>query len=384
MGTTAVRYWIRSIDPLSDDLLCASTGEPQRHPLSWQRNPAKEQKTSVIEQLARLKLASGIADQQAGHWEPTTTLGCKNPAISGFFTPLRYPGGKGRLGPWLAELMMHNRIAGGWYVEPYAGGAGAALFLLTHGYAEHIVINDVDPLVHAFWKAATTQTEKLVSLIEATPVTMETRLAQEAMAARPDGSSTLQLAYAAFFLNRTSRSGILRGGVIGGRSQAGNYRLDARYNTERLVTRIRRVGSLASQITVLGLDALELLSDIGPGLPRKTLVYLDPPYFTKGSQLYRNHYQLEDHAAIAAHVRTATYPVVVTYDDCQCIRSLYRDLPSTLFSLHYSTHLSRPKATEVLFYRNAGLPCAPKISRSLVVRAVAAKGITRRTRNVAG
>lgn len=338
----------------------------------------------MIDPLIRLEPRSGIADERAGHWERSTTLECKNPAVSGFFTPLRYPGGKGRLGPWLAELMMHNRIAGGWYVEPYAGGAGAALFLLTQGYAEHIVINDADPLVHAFWQAATTQTEELVSLIESTPVTMETRVAQEATAARPDGSSTLQLAYAAFFLNRTSRSGILSGGVIGGRTQTGHYRLDARYNTERLITRIRRVGSLAPQITVLGLDALELLSDIGPGLPRRTLVYLDPPYFTKGSQLYRNHYRLEDHAAIAAHVRTATYPVVVTYDDCQSIRSLYRDLASTRFSLHYSTHLSRPKATEVLFSKNVALPCAPRISRSLAVRGAPVNGTNRRARSVAG
>jgi DNA adenine methylase len=292
-----------------------------------------------------------------------------NPAISGFVTPLRYPGGKGRLGPWLAELMTHNRIAGGWYVEPYAGGAGAALFLLTHGFVEHVVINDADPLIHAFWHVATAHTDALVAMIESRPVTMETRVAQEAVASNPNGHSLVELAYAAFFLNRTSRSGILTGGVIGGRSQAGPYRLDARYNAERLVARIKKVGSLASQITVLGLDALDLLTDAGPGLPRNTLVYLDPPYCVKGSQLYRNHYQPEDHAAIAEHVLAATYPVVVTYDDCPRSRSLYRGLPHTRFSLHYSTHLSRPKATEVLFYRGVNLPSPPKMSRSLAVHA---------------
>jgi len=67
-----------------------------------------------------------------------------------FLTPLRYPGGKGRLGPWLAGLLEHNGLSGGWYIEPYAGGAGAALYLLTEGHVERIVINDADPVVRCF------------------------------------------------------------------------------------------------------------------------------------------------------------------------------------------------------------------------------------------
>ena len=49
------------------------------------------------------------------------------PSGGAFVSPLRYPGGKGRLGPWLAGLMRHNGISDGRYIEPYAGGAGAAI-----------------------------------------------------------------------------------------------------------------------------------------------------------------------------------------------------------------------------------------------------------------
>ena len=42
-------------------------------------------------------------------------------------SPLRYPGGKTVLAPFLQELLLENNLQGGIYAEPYAGGAGAAL-----------------------------------------------------------------------------------------------------------------------------------------------------------------------------------------------------------------------------------------------------------------
>ena len=164
-------------------------------------------------------------------------------------------------------------------------------------------------------------------------------------------------------MNRTNRSGILSAGVIGGKAQAGPWKLDARYNIEELCTRIARIGSLSEKITVLSLDAVDLLTYAAPGFPKSCLVYLDPPYYVKGSLLYRNHYQAEDHAAIAKCVAEADYPLVITYDDCQEIRELYKDFDSANFSLHYSTHRGRPKASELLFYRNLKLPFDPLVSR---------------------
>lgn len=280
-----------------------------------------------------------------------------------YATPLRYPGGKGRLGPWLAQVMQHNGIAGGWYVEPYAGGAGAALYLLTQGYVDHVVINDADPVIHAFWKAATERSDELVQKVRATPVTMETWEEQRAIVNSPNGRDTVEVGFAAFFLNRTNRSGILSAGVIGGKAQSGHWKLDARYNVESLCRRIVKVGTLSKQITVLCMDALDLLVDVAPGFPKTCLVYLDPPYYLKGSLLYRNHYRPGDHAAIAHCVATADYPVLITYDDCPEVRSLYRGLKSASFSLHYSTHQARVKTSEALFYRNLELPFEPRMTR---------------------
>lgn len=280
-----------------------------------------------------------------------------------FATPLRYPGGKGRLGPWLAELMRHNRISGGWYVEPYAGGAGAALFLLMQGYVDQIVINDADPAIYSFWKAVTNTPAQFLTLMRTTAVSIENWEKQRKVLANPDQFDTVEVGFAAFFLNRTNRSGILSAGVIGGKSQTGKWKIDARFNSSDLSSRIEKIGSMSKHISVLNMDALDLLTDVAPGFPDKCLVYLDPPYFVKGSLLYRNHYQPEDHASIAKCLETAKYPLVVTYDDCHEIRELYTNFSEANFSLHYSTHQSRPLTNEVLYFRNIELPFAPSMTR---------------------
>ncbi|MGP1666586.1 MAG: DNA adenine methylase, partial [Rhodanobacter sp.] len=159
--------------------------------------------------------------------------------VSGYFlSPLRYPGGKGRLGPWLGQVIEANDLQGGWYIEPYAGGAGAALYLLAQGFVEHIVINDVDPVIHAFWQAVTMHTDAFIDRVRNTPVTYSKRIQLQKVTAQPQNKSVLDVGFAAFFLNRTSRSGILGGGVIGGKAQDGPYKLNARYNKKNLIERI--------------------------------------------------------------------------------------------------------------------------------------------------
>jgi DNA adenine methylase len=267
------------------------------------------------------------------------------------------------MGPWLANVIEKNDLRGGWYVEPFAGGAGAALYLLLEGHVEHIVINDADPLIYAFWQSVVGDTAAFVDMIRRTPVTMKSRARFEATVAKPERHSTLELGFAAFFLNRTSRSGILAGGVIGGKDQAGAYKLDARYKSDDLIARVRAIGAKRERITVLGMDALDLLLDCSPGFPTKTLLYLDPPYYVKGSQLYRNYYQHADHEAIAHCAKLAVHPLLITYDDAPEIRELYRGVSSSNFSLQYSTHRARPMASEVLFYANLQLQTPPTLTR---------------------
>ena len=280
-----------------------------------------------------------------------------------FVTPLRYPGGKARLGAWLAELIKHNGLENGCYIEPYAGGAGAAVFLLANNHVDKIIINDADPVIYAFWWALLNNHKELIGLIKNTPVTMDTWHLQRKIVDEGLTNNLTTLGFATFFLNRTNRSGIIQGGVIGGKEQLGKYKLDARYNKEKLIARIEKIAKLKDRVQLFNMDAMEFLTIENCRTVRNSLIYLDPPYYKKGSQLYRNHYQPEDHAQIADQVMRLDTPWLVTYDNCAEIKDLYQGAKGVEFSLHYSTHLSRPKSVEALFYNNLDLPSAPTLKR---------------------
>lgn len=294
--------------------------------------------------------------------ESTTDIDGPRRSVT-FATPLRYPGGKGRLGPWLAQLMRFNRISGGKYVEPYAGGAGAAFYLLTRGYVDHIIINDLDPVVYAFWWAVLNDTDAFLTLLKETPVSMESWERMRNIHAHHDQFSLTEVGFATFFLNRTNRSGILKAGVIGGKAQNGPYLMAARFNKLDLAHRIRSISSYQRHVSLFKEDALDLISGLRADLSPRSLIYLDPPYYQKGSQLYRNHYKPEDHAKIAGAVVQIGTPWLVTYDNCPEILDLYIGCKSTEFSLCYSTGMARTNTTEAMFYGNLELHSLPTMKK---------------------
>ncbi len=278
-------------------------------------------------------------------------------------TPLRYPGGKGKLGPWLGELMRHNGISGGSYVEPYAGGAGAALYLLFSGYVNHIVINDADRAIYAMWHSIIHDTDNFLEKLQITPVDIENWNIQKAILNNADTHySLLDLGFAGFFLNRTNISGVIKGGAIGGKEQLGNYKIDARFNKSDLIKRIKRIAEYKNSIDVYNDDAMDFVGKVAGDLPKKSMLYFDPPYYVKGSQLYRNHYKHEDHSRIADKIKNLEQSWLVTYDNCEPIRELYKGCGGGEFSLRYSaSQKTKEVATELMFYGNMQLHSLPDL-----------------------
>ena len=168
------------------------------------------------------------------------------------YSPLRYPGGKGRLIGLMKDVVNLNELNGGVYIEPYAGGAALALSLVMDGYMDHVVINDYDRSIFAFWQCVIHHTDELVDKILSTPITTEEWIKQRNIQRSKETISIIDLGFSTFFLNRTNRSGILKAGVIGGIAQNGTYKINARFNKETLVNRIQKVASyLGENIEVL-------------------------------------------------------------------------------------------------------------------------------------
>lgn len=275
-------------------------------------------------------------------------------------SPLRYPGGKSQLKNFLVELLNDNNLEGVTYVEPFAGGGGLALSLLYSGDVSKIIINDYDIAIWSIWKSIISYPSDFIKIIESTEITAEewkkqkqiyTNLKEEKIDKRIK-EKVLKLAFSTFFLNRTNRSGIIKGGMIGGNEQNSTDKLDCRFNKEKLIAKIKKISSYSSSIRLYNLDAEIFISKvILREDPSKTFVFFDPPYYKKGPDLYSNFYNPEDHQSLGIKVQSLNLICnwITTYDCCDEIKKIYTNSFGIEYRLNYSA-ATKKRATELMYF----------------------------------
>ena len=265
-----------------------------------------------------------------------------------YHTPLRYPGGKRRLSTVVQWLIKENGLEGKEYIEPYAGGAAVALALLNEGWVSGVHLNDLSRPVYAFWHSVLNKTDELCAGINAVQVTMDEWYRQRAVFDRQEEANLLELGLATFFLNRTNRSGILSGGVLGGKEQKGEYRLDCRFNKRDLIQRILAIAALKDSIQLYQMDAAAFCKDILGASSQDAFVFLDPPYLTNGEGLYLNEYNLDQHKALAQQVQTLSQLWICTYDLGAIEAGLFAKQRRVEYKLPYVAQ-GRHRGHEVMF-----------------------------------
>ncbi|OGM93122.1 MAG: DNA methyltransferase [Candidatus Staskawiczbacteria bacterium RIFOXYD1_FULL_32_13] len=267
-----------------------------------------------------------------------------------FYSPLRYPGGKNKLAKFVTLVCETNNISGH-YVEPYAGGAGVALFLLLEGHVSKITINDFDLSIYAFWYAILEHTDEFCDLIEKTEVSVKNWKKLKQVQRNKKDASLLDLGFSTFFLNRTNRSGILDGGIIGGLYQKGYYKMDCRFNKTSLIERIRKIAAHKEKINLRHLDALELIKEIQKvSKNSSTIFYFDPPYYLKGESLYMNAYEYGDHEAVSNAIKKIkNINWIVSYDNVSEINNLYSGCKKIEYSFFHTAREAKI-GKEVLFF----------------------------------
>lgn len=267
-------------------------------------------------------------------------------------TPLRYPGGKTKIYPMVSELLSKNNLLDCVYAEAFCGGAGLAIKLLLDGKVSSIILNDLDPAIYSIWDMVVNHSDELIEFIEQVPLDMQTWHEQKAIY-ETSKTPSKELGLAAFYLNRTNRSGILDGGVIGGQQQLGKYKLDARFNRTNLIKKVQDIAKCCQNITLTNLDVIDFLSFLEKSKYENLFLYLDPPYVQKGPGLYQSSFDAKKHVELAQTVKSYNGTYMITYDTDELVDTLYK--PSSTWPIYlgsidinYSATTARKNAIERL------------------------------------
>lgn len=280
-------------------------------------------------------------------------------------SPLRYPGGKSQLYPFVEHLISTNKLSGT-YVEPFAGGAGIALKLLINNRVDNIWINDFDNAIYSIWFYILNEPEQLINLIESVPFDYSHghfhnkeesisfwKKEKQTYMEQKDKKSSLQLAFAALFLNRTNRSGIISSGPIGGFEQDNKTQIYARFNKATLIHKIHKLSNLKDRIKLTNLDATDLIDQIPLKVPKdKSFIFFDPPYFKQGGNLYFTSYNERGHRELSQKIQALhDFYWITTYDIDKHIQEFFGNChKSFTYHLHYSANNKRRGvASEFLF-----------------------------------
>lgn len=280
-----------------------------------------------------------------------------------WLSPLRYPGGKAKLAPFLGEALRLNKLSYGMYAEGFAGGAGAGLELLFGGHVTTIALNDLDPLIFAMWKAILSKPARFQRRIKRAPLTVDywkTRKRIASRNARELRDDYFEVGWSAFYLNRCNRSGVFDAGPIGGLQQDGNYLIDARFNRDGLSERIGKIADYSHAIRIYNLDAVDFLRRIQyeQGFRRDaTLTYLDPPYYKKGPLLYAFYFDAKQHRRLSNFLnKRAKFRWIVSYDDHPTVRAFYDKQAKNVHNMAYQVHSRRIGRELIISSANCHLP----------------------------
>lgn len=267
-----------------------------------------------------------------------------------YLSPLRYPGGKATMAAWLADVFeqqagfMDVEI----WLEPFAGGAGAGLTLLDRDAVEEVWLVDRNPSIAAFWQTVIHDGAALARLVEDTVPTIDLYDQSSELVRAADAGDDIDrfdLGYAAFMVNRCSRSGMISptAGVMGGRGQSGEWSIASRFNAKALADRILHVHTMRSRLRVWHDDGISFIEGADEsGIGDELMMFVDPPYIREGNRLYANGFDEAAHRRLAAALNGTASRWLLTYDDEPSVADdLYPDRRILAYQLRNTANRAR-------------------------------------------
>lgn len=235
-------------------------------------------------------------------------------------SPLRYPGGKSKVLDLLASYLSEEKKT---FADVYCGGGSVGLSLLLSGVVEHLVMNDLDKGVYAFFHTVLTAPEALIQKIRTVVPDRELFFYYQEMVKKDyEEFPELERAFGFLVVNRLAFSGIWNANPTSNLLQ--------RWNPKVLEKRIWNIWEKREQITLLNEDALKVIEEYY--WDETCTLFIDPPYYVAwDKKLYHHCYQEEEHQKLADLLHTlvcgmpAHADILVTYDNHPFIAKLYQE-----------------------------------------------------------
>lgn len=242
---------------------------------------------------------------------------------------IRYPGGKRKIRKVIIDTLkacvdkyqIHS------YVEPFFGSGAICFELLRDSRFFNILINDKDPDISSLWTTVIRQPRKLQNLINNFHPSLQSFYDfKDDLLTRRMALTPRQRAFQKIVVHQASYSGLgLKGGPLGGACQESEYKIDCRWSPKTLCKNIRKASTILRQSKTIGNRCYgKDFDDILRNLSRNTLVYLDPPYYEMGNELYQHGFTKEDHERLRFRLKRTFARWVLSYDDNKTIRRMYR------------------------------------------------------------
>ena len=266
---------------------------------------------------------------------------------------LRYPGGKTKLRKPILKKLLDLVGSNQRYVEPFFGGGSIGCEFIKNSDITSIWVNDADAALVALWNSVIYHSEELKQMVwEFRPSTDYFYGFKEALSGNSKSDDTIWFGFMKLALHQMSYSGLgtKSGGPLGGKEQSSKYKIDCRWSPKNICKKIDELHGLLSEINVkcTSLDFADLILDNS----QNSLLYLDPPYYVKGNDLYECGFTEADHQRLADLLFQTKHTWVLSYDDCSEIRNLYKWAVIEELPVKYSITMSgeekgRGKDTEI-------------------------------------
>jgi DNA adenine methylase len=245
-------------------------------------------------------------------------------------SPLRYPGGKTRAIPLLSTYIPEGKTT---LLSPFLGGGSFELHCRSRGMTVHA--NDLFRPLYVFWKVLKERPTELQQRVQALcPVTKDAFAGYRRNILNM--TDELEIATVYYIVNRCSFSGATFCGGFSQQSATGRMNQSA---IDRLTT------VSLENITLSNDDCVKFLIDHPQ--TEHTLVYADPPYYIP-TYVYGKDGDMHegfDHARFATELKKRS-DWVLSYNDCEYIRTLYADY--RIETVQWSYGMSIKPSSEVI------------------------------------